>query len=67
MFVLPNVTIELFDVSKKIKESRNVTKVWSYVMLVLSNMKMKLSNMSKKIKELPNVTKSAIIYDIGIA
>ena len=42
---------------KKIRESPNVTKVQSHVMLVLHNVRMIASNVRKKIREPPNVTK----------
>jgi len=48
MLVLLNVTMELSNVSKKIRKSQNVTKVRSYVILVLPNITMELSNMNKK-------------------
>ena len=41
---------------EKIKESSNVKKVKSYVMLVMHNVKMEMSNVRKKKKPL-NVTK----------
>ena len=57
MLILPNnVMIELSNLSKKIMEPLNVTKVWSYVM-ILPNMIMKLFNVCKKIIKPPNVTK----------
>ena len=43
---------------KKIKESLNVTKVQSHVMLVLYNVRMVPSNVRKKIKKPLNVTKA---------
>ena len=42
---------------KKIRESPNVTKVQSHVMLVLHNMRMIASNVRQKIREPSNVTK----------
>ena len=48
ILVLPNVTIELSNVRKKIRKPPNMTKVQSYVILVLPNVTMELSNMRKK-------------------
>ena len=48
MLVLPNVTIELSNVRKKIRELPNVTKVQLHVILVMPNVTMGLSNMRKK-------------------
>ena len=39
------------------KETQNVTKVQSHVMLVLPNVTIELSNVKKKIKVPPNVRK----------
>lgn len=51
MLVLPNVKLVSFNVSKKIRESWNVTKVQSYVMLVLHKVTMEPFNISKKKKK----------------
>ena len=45
MLVLSNMTLEPLNVSKKIREPPNVTKVWSYVILVLSNVTIEPLNM----------------------
>ena len=51
MLVLPNVTMELSNVTeKKKKKSPNVTKVQLHVMLVMPNVTIKLSNVRKKFK-----------------
>ena len=57
ILVLPNVTMKLSNMRKKIKESPNVTKVQLEVMLVLHNVRIESSNVRKKIKEPPNVTR----------
>ena len=54
ILVLPNVTMKLSNVRKKIREPLNVIKVLSNVILVLPNVTIKCE---KKIKEPPNVTK----------
>ena len=48
MLVLPNVTIKLSNVRKKIRVQPNVAKVQLYVMLVLPHVTMKTSNVRKK-------------------
>ena len=59
MFVLVNVTLALYNVTKKKKkrESMNVTKVWPCLILVLSNVTMESFDVSKKIWEQLNITK----------
>ena len=47
ILVLPNVTMELSNVRKKMG-TNNATKVLSNVMLVLLNVTMELSNVRKK-------------------
>ena len=47
MLELHNVSIELSNVRKKIRELPNVRKELSHVMLELHNVKMKLSNVRK--------------------
>ena len=42
---------------KKVKETPNVRKKLSHVMLELHNVRMKPSSVRKKVKEPPNVTK----------
>ena len=42
---------------KKVRESPNLRKKLSHVILELHNVRMKPSNMRKKIREPPNVTK----------
>ena len=54
ILVLPNVTMKLSSVRKKIRKPLNVIKVLSNVMLVLPNVTIKCE---KKIKEPSNVTK----------
>ena len=50
--------IEASDMKKKkVKESPNLRKKLSHVILELHNVRMKPSNMRKKIREPPNVTK----------
>ena len=44
ILVLPNVTIKLSNVRKKIKVLLNVTKVWLKLMLVLFNVTIDKSN-----------------------
>ena len=48
MLVLPNVTMELSNVRKKIRELSNVTKVQLHMMLVIPNVRMIPSNVRKK-------------------
>ena len=55
ILVLPNVTMKLLNVRKKIKVQLNVAKVQSYMMSVLLNVTLEPLNV-KKI-ELSNVTK----------
>ena len=47
MLVLPNVTMEPFNVEKK-KKPPNVTKQQSHVMLELHNMRIEPTNVRKK-------------------
>ena len=65
ILVLPNVTMKLSNVRKKMK-LLNVTKVLLYVMLVLSNVTMKPSNVRKN-KRTAKCDKSTVTCDIGIA
>ena len=52
---------------KKVKESPNVTKELSYMILKPHNVRMKLSNVrKKKVRELPNV-KKIVTCDVGTA
>ena len=51
ILILPNVTMELSNVRKKIKIPSNVTKLWSDVMLVLLNVTMEPLNVRKKKKK----------------
>ena len=48
ILVLPNVTMKLSNMRKKIKELPNVTKVQLEVMLVLHNVRIESSNVRKK-------------------
>ena len=57
ILVLPNVTMELSNMRKKIREPPNVSKELSHVMLELHNIRMKLSNVRKKVRKPLNVTK----------
>ena len=57
ILVLPNVTMELSNIRKKIMVPLNVTKVRSELMLVLHSVIMKLPNLRKKNKVQLNVTK----------
>ena len=52
--VLPNVTLELSNVRKRIMVPPNMTKVQSNVMLVLPNVTIKLSNVKKKKIRIPS-------------
>ena len=53
---------------EKIKESPNVTRVQSHVMLVLHNVRMKLSNVRKKKKKgTTKCDKKIITFDVGTA
>ena len=56
ILVLPNVTIKLSNMRKKIRVLPNVTKVRLEVMLVLHNVRTKPLNVRKKIKEPLNMT-----------
>ena len=49
ILVLPNVTMEPSNVTKKIREPPNVTK---YVMLILHNVRMVPSNVRKKLAKM---------------
>ena len=57
ILVLPNVTMELSNMRKKIRVPLNVTKVRSELILVLHSVIMKLPNVRKKNKVQLNVTK----------
>ena len=57
ILVLPNVTMELSNMRKKIRVPLNVTKVRSELMLVLHSVIMKLPNVRKKNRVQLNVTK----------
>ena len=58
ILILPNVTMELSNVRKKIRVQLNTVKVWSYVMLVLSNVNNgTVKYEKKKIKVPQNVRK----------
>ena len=57
ILVLPNVTMELSNMRKKIRVPLNVTKVRSELMFVLHSVIMKLPNVRKKNKVQLNVTK----------
>ena len=57
ILVLPNVTMELSNMRKKIRVPLNVIKVRSELMLVLHSVIMKLPNVRKKNKVQLNVTK----------
>ena len=64
MLVLHNVRIVLSNVRKKIKESPNVTKVQSHMILVLRNVRMVPSNVRKN-KGTTECDKSTITYDVS--
>ena len=66
--VRPNVrNVRSNVILKKVKESPNVTKELSYMILKPHNVRMKLSNVrKKKVRELPNV-KKIVTCDVGTA
>ena len=64
MLVLPNLTIEPSNVRKK-KESLNVIKVQSHMILILHNLKMVLSNVRKKNRSTTKYGKSTIKCDVN--
>ena len=61
MLVLPNVTLALSNVRKKITKLLNVIKLRAYVMLVLSN-----ESKKEKKKEITECNKSTVICDVSI-
>ena len=64
--VLHNVLIKLLNVSKKIKETPNVTTIQSYVMSIPSNVTMDQLNVSKN-KRTTECDKSMVNCDISTA
>ena len=66
ILVLSNVTMKPSNVRKQIRESSNVTKVQSHVMLLPHNVRMVPSNVRKN-KGITKYDKSAVSCDVGIA